>query len=50
MKRSTKIRDSVVPPVIFFAELSEGMEALADSRRGKLRTHAMEFVSGACRK
>ena len=29
----------------FFAELSEGMDALADARRGKrtLRTHSMEF-------
>lgn len=30
-----------------FAELSEGMEALADARQGKrtLRTHSMEFKS-----
>ena len=50
MKRSTKNKGQRGSSRDLFAELSEGMQALTDSRHGKLRTHAMEFVSGACRK
>ena len=45
MKRVIKTKPKRRPGRDLFAELSEGMEALADSRQGKrtLRTHAMEF-------
>jgi hypothetical protein len=45
MKRSTKNRTKRGSPRDLFAELSEGMEALANARHGKrtLRTHAVEF-------
>lgn len=45
MKRSVKARAKRGAKRDLFAELSEGMEALADARHGKrtLRTHAMEF-------
>ncbi len=43
MKASVKVRRA--PKRGLFAELSEGMEALAQAREGKrkLRTHAVEF-------
>ena len=43
MKASVKARRA--PKRDLFAELSEGMEALAQAREGKrtLRTHAVEF-------
>ena len=45
MKRAIKTKTKRGIARNLFAELSEGMEALADSRQGKrtLRTHAMEF-------
>lgn len=45
MKRSPKAKKKRRPERSLFAELSEGMEALADARRGKrtLRTHGVEF-------
>ena len=45
MKRAIKAKKKRRPERRLFAELSEGMEALADARRGKrtLRTHAVEF-------
>ena len=45
MKRSVKTKRSAHAVRDLFSELSEGMDALADSRQGKrtLRTHAMEF-------
>lgn len=46
MKRSVKTRKRRVRRDLF-AELAEGMDALADARHGKrtLRTHAVEFKS-----
>jgi len=45
MKRSMKVRAKGGTKRDLFAELSEGMEALADVRHGKrtLRTHAVEY-------
>ena len=45
MKRSVKATAKRSVPRDLFAELSEGMEALADARQGKrtLRTHAVEY-------
>ena len=45
MKRSIKVRRKRGAKRDLFAELSEGMEALADARQGKrtLRTHAVEY-------
>ena len=45
MKRSVKPTRKRSAKRELFAELSEGMDALADARQGKrtLRTHAMEF-------
>ena len=45
MKRSVKSTRKRSPKRDLFAELSEGMDALADARHGKrtLRTHSMEF-------
>ena len=45
MKRSDKPTRKRTAKRDLFAELSEGIEALADARRGKrtLRTHSMEF-------
>ncbi len=45
MKRSIKTKGKRGSPRDLFAELSEGMEALADSQQGKrtLRTHSIEF-------
>ncbi len=45
MKRTMKTKAKRVSARNRFAELSEGMEALADARQGKrtLRTHALEF-------
>lgn len=45
MKRSIKVRAKGGAKRDQFAELSEGMEALADARQGKrtLRTHAVEY-------
>ena len=45
MKRSVKPTRKRTGKRDLFAELSEGMDALADERRGKrtLRTHSMEF-------
>ena len=45
MKRSVKPTRKRSSKRDLFAELSEGVEALADARHGKrtLRTHAMEF-------
>jgi putative transcriptional regulator len=45
MKRAIKTKAKRGSARELFAELNEGMEALADARRGKrtLRTHAMEF-------
>lgn len=45
MKRSVKAKTRRSTPRDLFAEVSEGMEALADGRRGKrtLRTHAVEY-------
>src|SRR5678815_779382 len=45
MKRSVKPTRKRTGKRDLFAELSEGMDALADARRGKrtLRTHSMEF-------
>ena len=45
MKRSTKPTRKRSAKRDLFAELSEGMDALADARLGKrtLRTHSMEF-------
>ena len=45
MKRSIKAKAQHGCARDLFAELSEGMEALADARQGKrtLRTHALEF-------
>src|SRR3989449_11421851 len=45
MKRATKSKAKRSPARDLFAELSEGMEALADARQGKrtLRTHAVEY-------
>jgi putative transcriptional regulator len=45
MKRSKKTKAARGSARDLFAELSEGMEALADARHGKrtLRTHAVEF-------
>jgi len=45
MKRSIKAKGKRGSARDLFAELSEGMEAIADARHGKrtLRTHALEF-------
>jgi len=45
MKRAIKTKAKRGSARSLFAELSEGMEALADARQGKrtLRTHALEF-------
>ena len=45
MKRAIKTKAKRGSARDLFAELSEGMEALANARRGKrtLRTHAVEF-------
>src|SRR5436305_12006096 len=45
MKRSIKAKAKSGAKRDLFAELSEGMEALADARQGKrtLRTHAVEY-------
>jgi len=45
MKRSVKATAKRTATRDLFAELSEGMEALADARQGKrtLRTHAVEY-------
>jgi putative transcriptional regulator len=45
MKRAMKTKAKRVSARSLFAELSEGVEALADARQGKrtLRTHALEF-------
>jgi putative transcriptional regulator len=45
MKRSAKLARNRSAKRDLFAELSEGMGALADARQGKrtLRTHSMEF-------
>jgi len=45
MKRSVKTTHKRRPKRDLFAELTEGMDALADARLGKrtLRTHSMEF-------
>ena len=45
MKRSAKTRTARVARRDLFAELSEGVTALAEARRGKrtLRTHAVEY-------
>ncbi len=45
MKASVKAKRGRAPKRGLFAELSEGMTALAEARRGKrtLRTHAAEF-------
>jgi putative transcriptional regulator len=45
MKRSVKTKTRRRVPRNLFAELSEGMEALAGARHGKrtLRTHAVEY-------
>jgi len=45
MKRTTRTKAKRGSARSLFAELSEGMEALADARQGKrtLRTHALEF-------
>ncbi len=45
MKKSTKTKGQRRANRDLFAELSEGMEALAGARQGKrtLRTHALEF-------
>jgi putative transcriptional regulator len=45
MTRSTKAKAKRGATRDLFAELSEGMEALADARQGKrtLRTHAVEY-------
>ena len=45
MKRAIKTKAKRGSARDLFAELSEGMEALADARQGKrtLRTHAVEF-------
>lgn len=45
MKRSIKVRTKRGAKRDLFAELSEGMEALAGARQGKrtLRTHAVEY-------
>jgi putative transcriptional regulator len=45
MKRSSKPTQKRSAKRDLFAELSEGMDALADARQGKrtLRTHSMEF-------
>lgn len=45
MKRSIKTKAKRAATRDLFAELSEGMEALADARQGKrtLRTHAVEY-------
>jgi putative transcriptional regulator len=45
MKRSVKAKKKRVSKRDLFAELSEGMEALAEARHGKrtLRTHAVEY-------
>jgi putative transcriptional regulator len=45
MKRSTKTKTKRGSARDLFAELSEGIEALADARHGKrtLRTHAVQF-------
>ncbi len=45
MKRSIKAKGKGPAKRDLFAELSEGMDALADARHGKrtLRTHALEY-------
>ena len=45
MKRAVKAKTRRSGPRNLFAELSEGMEALAEARQGKrtLRTHAVEY-------
>lgn len=45
MKRTVKAKAKRGPKRDLFAELGEGMEALADVRHGKrtLRTHALEY-------
>ena len=45
MKRSVKVKTRRRASRDLFAELSEGMEALAEARHGKrrLRTHAVEY-------
>jgi len=45
MKRAIKTKAKRGSARDLFAELSEGMKALADARHGKrtLRTHAVEF-------
>ncbi len=45
MKKAAKAKAKRVGSRDLFAELSEGMEALADARQGKrtLRTHAVEY-------
>jgi putative transcriptional regulator len=45
MKRSVKAKTKRISKRDLFAELSEGMEALAEARHGKrtLRTHAVEY-------
>ena len=45
MKTSVKTKTAIAAKRELFAELSEGMAALADARQGKrtLRTHAVEY-------
>ena len=45
MKRSSKTKAKRAATRDLFAELNEGLEALADARQGKrtLRTHAVEY-------
>lgn len=45
MKKSVKAKKRPIVPRDLFAELSEGMQALAQARQGKrtLRTHAVEY-------
>src|SRR5882672_7737840 len=45
MKRSAKTKKRPSAPRDLFAELSEGVEALAEARQGKrtLRTHSVEY-------
>jgi putative transcriptional regulator len=45
MKRPVKAKKRSSPPRDLFAELSKGVEALAEARQGKrtLRTHSVEY-------
>jgi putative transcriptional regulator len=46
MKKTSKAKKAHRPKRDLFAELSEGLEALAEAREGKrtLRTHAVEYI------